>query len=244
MSCGSAACFACHECGACCTGLRERGRNRGFAELAPGVYRQPGEGGLRVFAWEADLFPADRLAPLLVAADGAQRERVVLAYELRADDCPNFEHDTKRCNVYEDRPLVCRAFPLLVEATEDGPTVAASSVCGARVPLQAAEDGEDGEDGEAPDVERLARAYPQAFAPALAVPQLVSWLLELVGFLDHLGAVDPMPGLSEDQLAGLEPATSIVDRVVETGAMEAGELAQRARERVERIRQRAVARQG
>lgn len=230
--------FACHQCGACCTGLRERGSPRGFAELAPGVYREPGEGGLRVFAWETEVFPDERLSPLLVVADGARRERVVLAYELRADECPNFEPDTDRCSVYADRPLVCRAFPLLVEATEQGPSLAASSVCGARVPLPGAE-GE-----EVPDPERLARAYPQSFAPALAIPRLFSWLVQLVVFLEQLEAIEPCPRLAREELAAFERSVPIDERAAEAGAMEPGELARRAREQVERIRRRASPRQG
>lgn len=225
--------FTCHACGACCTGLRERGTDRGFAELAPGIYRHAGEGGLRVFCWEAHAFPADQLAPLLVVADRAQDQRLALAYQLQADTCPNLDEDSSRCTVYADRPLVCRAFPLVVERGEDGPELAASEVCGARVPLPTG-----------PDHRKLAEAYPDAFAPALAVPRLWRWLVDIVAFLDQTGIVDPAPELDPDELAALGPTVPLGERLASEGVMAADELAEKAREHVARIRARARDEQG
>lgn len=217
--------FSCHRCGACCTGLRERGTARGFAELAPGIYRQPGEGGLRVFTWEAEPFPADRLAPLHVVADRSRGQRLVLAYELQAETCPNLDEATDRCTVYDERPLVCRAFPLVVDEGDDGLELAASAICQARVPLPAN-----------PEPTQLARAYPQAYAPALAVPRLWRWLVRLVGFLDDAGVVDPARGLAADELAGFEPAVGLDERLTAAGVMSPAELAERAREHVAAVR--------
>lgn len=233
---GSPSAFSCHGCGACCTGLRERGTAQGFAELAPGVYRLPTPGGLRVLAWEADVFDEAELKPAVVVADKTRDELVVLCYELEADTCPNLEPETNRCTVYADRPLVCRAFPLIVEPGQDGSSIAASSVCGARVPMEELDEGR-------PRAEALAEAYPQAFAPALAVPQLWRWLLQLVAFLAEMGAVDPREGLDPETVEAMAAATSIVERAEAAGVVSEGELAERAEQRVEQVREAGGRRQ-
>lgn len=218
--------FTCHRCGACCTDLRERGTEQAFAEIAPGVYRLPSEGGLRVFAWEADRFPEDRLAPVLAVADSEENQLVVLAYELEADTCPRFDVEEAACTIYEHRPLVCRAFPLVVEPGSRGLSVAASAVCGARIPLEELADG----DREA----ALAHAYPKAAAPALAIPAIVRWSLQLVGFLEAAGELAPAEGLEESRLEGF-PAVSLRQRLDAGGLLDGGELGERAHRIVEEV---------
>lgn len=225
--------FACHRCGACCTDLRERASPAGFAELAPGVYRHERPGGLRVFAWEADVFPDERLAPALVAADDDREARIVLAHELQADTCPHFDPEATRCTVYEDRPLVCRAFPLIVDATAQGPQLAASSVCGARVPLP-----------DEPDRQRLAQAYPEAWAPALAAGRLWAWTVEFLAFLDEAHVVDLRAGLAREELAELEATIGLGDLAAEAGVSTRGELADRARRQLQSLREELGQRQG
>lgn len=225
--------FACHRCGACCTDLRERGRGRAeAAKLAPGVYWLADGGGLRVLAWEADGFPRERLAPLIGVPDRASDRLLALAYELEADDCPNYDRAERACQVYEDRPLVCRAFPLLVDAGAEGLEVAASSVCGARVPLRFDETDE-------PEA-RLARAYPDAFAPALALPRILARLQAWIRFLAEAGEIDPARGLDPGEVADFgenEPAP-ITEHLADSEVLEAGDLAARAENTVDEIRER------
>lgn len=227
--------FECHRCGACCTNLRGRGRTlTEFQRWADGlVYRLPTEGGLRVFAWEAGPFPDERLEPMLAVAEPGRDQLVVLAYELQADVCPLYDTDEAACTIYEDRPLVCRAFPLLVGEGSEGLEVAASSLCGARVELAAP-------DGAAPREALLAQRYPDAFAPALAVPALVDQLVQLVTFLATAGALDPERGLEREDVEALcEGSTvSIVDRVEASGVLGGHEFEKRAQRTVEAVRDR------
>jgi Fe-S-cluster containining protein len=218
--------FSCHRCGACCTDLRDRNPSPGFAEPAPGVYRQPGSGGLRVFTWETDPFPDERLRPRLVAADADREARIVLAHELAADDCPNYDADTSACTVYEERPLVCRAFPLVLADGDEGPELAASAICGARVPLTGFDEGS------------LAQVYPDAWAPAVAIPALWRWLVHLVGFLDDAGAIQLRAGLGEPELARFEATIGLDEALADADVMGRDELAHRAGRRVQAIRER------
>lgn len=224
--------FSCHRCGACCTGLKERGRGQtGFEAVGEIAYRLPGEGGLRVFAWEADPFPDEALAPSIVVADRSRGALVALVYELDAEDCPLYDHEEQACTIYEERPLVCQAFPLIVEPGSDGLEVAASSVCGARVEL-------DELAGEGSTQARLAQAYPNAFAPALAAAGVVQELASLARFLETAGVIEPVRGLEREDLASFTSTVSIVDVVEEAGVLGQADLRERADASVERVRKR------
>lgn len=228
---GSSPTFSCHRCGSCCTGLLERGGERGFAEPAPGVYRLPSQGGLRLFAWEARRFDEGDLEPSLVVADAREDRRVAVSYELRADTCPNFDAEETRCTIYEDRPIVCRAFPLLLEADGGELGVAASSVCGVRVPLDALDTDEEPEAA-------LARAYPEAAPAALAAARILAWSLRVVAFLEQAGELEPQPGLEEADVRSFEDGGCLVELAEEAGLLEASEFEEKADAIVDRVDER------
>lgn len=215
--------FSCHRCGHCCTHLggRRDADGTAFAALpAPGLYRLPAPSGLRLFAWEARRFPEDELEPLLAVADGARDALVPAAYVYPVERCTHYD-DGAGCTIYEDRPLVCQAYPLLAAAGEGGLEVGVSGACPGRVAFPEAED----RDLE----EALAEAYPDEAGAALAVPALVRWLGTVVGFLAHVGAVDPQQGLEEGDVAAMEPGEAdLVDVAEGAGVMEAGEWRERA----------------
>lgn len=200
------------------------------------LYRLPTPGGLRVFSWEAPEFPRDRLDPLLCLAD-AQRDRLVaLAYELDAAVCPNYD-EAVGCTIYEDRPLVCRAYPLLVVDGDGGPEVAVSGRCPGKVAVQAAAD-----DAERPEPV-LARAYPDEFAPALAVPAMIQALAEVISFLEAAEVVDPVAGLDEAAVRDRTrtPPLDLIELVEAEGVMDRGTLTRRAEGIVDRLRERWAA---
>lgn len=200
------------------------------------LYRLPTPGGLRVFAWEAREFPSDRLDPLLCLADAHRDRLVALAYELDATVCPNYD-DAVGCTIYEDRPLVCRAYPLLVVHGDEGPEVAVSARCPGKVTVQAAAD-----EAERPEPV-LARAYPDEFAAALAVPAMVQALAEVAGFLEAAEVVDPVAGLDEEAVRGWarSPPLDLVELVEAEGVMDRGTLTRRAEGVVDRLRERWAA---
>lgn len=190
-----------------------------------------------MFSWEAAPFPDEALVPFLVVADRGRDRQVVLGYELEADVCPKYAADEQACTIYEDRPTVCRAFPLLISTGENGLEVAASSLCGARIPLDGLGEARDrGEGREA----RLARAYPDAFAPALAVPAIVEHLLERVAFLAQADRVDPATGLDPEEAGtfGNQPPVGFHELLDELGTSGVDQLEASAERITDEIRER------
>lgn len=228
--------FTCHRCGTCCTNLQDlwsTGKGPAASIANETIYRLPTPGGLRVFSWEAHRFPRDRLDPLLAVADEQRETLVALAYELDARVCPNYDDDVG-CTIYEERPLVCQAYPLLVVQGESGPEVAISGMCPATVAVEQAAN-----QASRPEP-LLARAYPEAFAPALAVPAMVAQLSETVSFLASAEVLSPVAGLDEPELERWSdpPVLDLVDLVEEAGVFDRAKLAARANSAVDRIRAR------
>lgn len=228
--------FACQGCGSCCTSLAGRwaGDSSPFQSFFnERIYRRSTADGLRVFAWEADRFPTEHLAPLLVVADEASEQLIALAYVVEVNRCPHYD-DAVGCTIYEERPLVCQAYPLLVTQGEAGPELAVSQLCPATVPVL----------GAASVAERpepvLSAAYPMEAAAALAVPQLVRELDQLVDFLAEAGAIEPVRGLAEEEVErwrerGLIDLVAFVERC---GIDTRETLCARADRTVERVRER------
>lgn len=227
--------FHCHGCGTCCTNLTGRwARDRGRFQALPqaGVYRLATPGGLRMFSWEQAPFTAERLAPLLAVADGQRDRLVALAYELEATRCPRYE-DEVGCTIYEDRPLVCRAFPLLV-LEDGGLSVAASALCPAKVPVVGAAQA-------ANEPERvLAGLYPKETVAALAAPATVRHLAEVVSFLAGAEVLDPVTGLEEDEVHdwAKRPALDLVALAEETGVLTRQALIRQAERVRGKVRER------
>jgi Fe-S-cluster containining protein len=220
--------FACHRCGHCCTNLGGR-RDAGgtsFAELPPaGLYRLEAPPGLRLFAWEAREFPQDELVPLLGVADGVREALLPAAYVYPVERCTHYD-DEAGCTVYEDRPLVCQAYPLLASGGGGGLELAVSGVCPGAVDLPEA-------DGHSV-AEAAAEAYPDEAGAARAVPALIRWVGDVVAFLAQAGIVDPQDGLDEEAVTGLgEPGPDVVDVAGEAGALDADDW----RERAEAVRE-------
>lgn len=228
--------FECHRCGTCCTSLRGiwSDEETPLGSMAgERIYRLPTPGGLRIFAWEAGPFDPGRLDPLLVVADGRRERLVALAYELDARTCPQYDEDVG-CTIYEDRPLVCRAYPLLVVSGERGPEVTVSGLCPGRVAV-----AERAREADRPEPV-LAEAYPDAFAPALAVPATVNALTDVVAFLESADVVEPLRGLDAETIAAWRErgAVDLVDVVEGAGVLDRDALAGRASAITERIRER------
>lgn len=229
--------FSCHRCGSCCTSLDtawdEAAPTAGALGAGP-VHRLPTPGGLRVFAWEAEPFEAERLDPLLVVPDRADRRLVAAAYELDAATCPRFDAEAGACTIYEERPLVCRAYPLLVVPGERGPRAAVSGSCPARVELtEAALDAEDPE-------RALARLYPEEAPAALAAPMAVRVVEHAVELLEAAGALEAARGLDAEALDAWRsaPLDDLVAIAEDAGVADRETFRERMRGVRERLRER------
>lgn len=93
--------FECLKCGECCRNLHIKVEKIGTI----GLFLLPNELGL---------FPAETVVPLYGAGlKGKSRPRpeVIYAYQILQNVCPHLTEENL-CDVYDRRPLACRAFPL------------------------------------------------------------------------------------------------------------------------------------
>ncbi|MHB8585711.1 MAG: YkgJ family cysteine cluster protein [Thermoplasmatota archaeon] len=207
--------FNCTQCARCCRNLLEskaKGLPPEALEAAGhGIYHLPRSGGLMAWAWEARAMrqAAMRRGVVLdfrpstgiVVSRDAAKEFVTLVYELQQNECPLLA-SSNLCGAYEERPVVCRAYPLLLT----GPSVTISTHCPGHV---------------IPAPEHLREAYGPA-------ARAVSWAHELPGvvmrylkFLADAGAITlsrvPLP---EAQVLGRGAASDLVDLLDGAGAYE------------------------
>ena len=91
--------FECLRCATCC---------RNILECSSGVKR-----GLPLTEKEATLFPKEVVSPKL--AVGVAEPNVVILYQLNVNVCP-YVNAQNECGVYEERPLICRSFPIVAGA--------------------------------------------------------------------------------------------------------------------------------
>ncbi|MBI4392364.1 MAG: YkgJ family cysteine cluster protein [Euryarchaeota archaeon] len=185
--------FKCTQCEKCCTDLKGRaagvGGRRDFKALErPGVYSLATTGGIQLWAWEREKLSAIakarglplRTAPAMVFAD-AKLGAVVLVYEVLNRSCPFFK--TPVCTIYEDRPLVCGAFPVLPGGRDMGFTAFCPEVV-----VPAAND-----DATA----TLVAAYGDTARHALKIRDVTARVSSLLGFMVASGGLSPVKDLSE-----------------------------------------------
>jgi Fe-S-cluster containining protein len=94
----SEAVFNCRKCGTCC---------RNLLEYINGV-----KAGLLLTVKEIDLFPSEMISPKM--AIGIAGPEKIISYQLSVDTCPHI-NEKSECRIYGKRPLMCRAFPYVLE---------------------------------------------------------------------------------------------------------------------------------
>lgn len=119
--------FKCLKCGKCCSSIRGRieEEERKFIEenffgKLPITQLVPVEKmSLSLWPWEAknlkdrakQLGIKANIKPFRAVFDLNQNKSIILSYFLDYDNCP-FLDENNNCKVYEDRPLVCKQFPI------------------------------------------------------------------------------------------------------------------------------------
>lgn len=194
--------FTCTQCEKCCTDLKGRaadvGGRRDFKALAiPGVYSLADTGGIQLWPWEREKLARIakarglplRTAPAMVFAD-AKLGAIVLVYEVLNRSCPFFK--TPLCTVYDDRPLVCGAFPIFAGAREMSFTAFCPEVV---VPSDAGD-----------PVESLLSAYGDTARHALKIREVTGRVSQLVSFMVSAGALRPVRDLDEADLVAMMKA--------------------------------------
>jgi len=105
----------CLRCGECCRHLVNEVEGWGVVN------------GLLLLEHEKSLFPASLVRPQWgVSLEGEKQPRETITYQLSAMRCRHLSADG--CGVHEERPLMCRAFPLVV-ASWDPPSISLSARC-------------------------------------------------------------------------------------------------------------------
>lgn len=131
------------------------------------------------------------------AGNGAPRRFVTLVYELTTNACP-LVRDDNLCGAYEERPTVCRAYPLLLV----GSAVTISTKCPGHVDVP------------------IARIRP-AYGSAARAVEYAHHLPQLVGrqlaFLESTGAFASVRGLAPAAVAEL-PRVDLLPFLDEIGA--------------------------
>jgi len=91
--------FKCLNCGRCCKNLfrKEHGVTSGLALLSER---------------EKDQFPQKLVSPNIGFGWGHTGPKIVVSYQLNTKTCPYLTEDNL-CEIYNERPLSCQAFPLI-----------------------------------------------------------------------------------------------------------------------------------
>lgn len=193
--------FDCSQCGKCCATLQDAPGAPRYPEsygamAATGWYPLATEQGLQVWPWERDRM--ERAArevgrplhfrPNTVLLDAGRERVVILLYELAHLRCPFLQPggtpEALVCGAYAARPLVCRAYPVMLRAG----SLAYSSACPSAMEPA-------GEDAEA-----WRRAYGASFEAAAAAGATGRRVRETVEFLALVGDVSPLRGQSKAEL--------------------------------------------
>lgn len=110
--------FHCQRCTNCCKNL--------FKE-------QKKSFGLTLFDFEAEILKkkakkiALSLKPVNFIADKVSKKAIVLLWSIENKECPFL--DKKECIIYENRPLVCRAFPVVSTGIHGNRPMIRSMLC-------------------------------------------------------------------------------------------------------------------
>ncbi|UCD04390.1 MAG: YkgJ family cysteine cluster protein [Candidatus Woesearchaeota archaeon] len=136
--------FVCSECGDCC--------------------RDFGHGpGLNLFYWEAKMF--EEYYPFPVLYDKKNKQTIALFWNSRINNCPLLNKN--KCIKYEDRPLVCKAFPLLNSGLISGKDFSFSLGCSQEKLLEKIAKKINSEKDENKRIEIMKEAFDDTFLALL-----------------------------------------------------------------------------
>ncbi len=108
--------FSCQGCGVCC-------KSRDDAKF-----------GMVVFDFEAKILLKKakelnidlKLEPCISFSDKKSQKEIILSYKLEDDVCPFYKN---KCVIYKDRPILCRAFPILTAGIHSDGEIIRSAYC-------------------------------------------------------------------------------------------------------------------
>ncbi len=107
--------FRCHSCGHCCTDVICLPTPWDVIRMA----RETGKNPYRFleFITPDDIDGVEKNDPTWLKV---KNKRYMMALKRSAQGCHFLDKQTKRCTIYESRPLLCRLYPFKLEETRDG----------------------------------------------------------------------------------------------------------------------------
>ncbi|HWG91960.1 MAG TPA: hypothetical protein VNZ52_14005, partial [Candidatus Thermoplasmatota archaeon] len=160
---------------------------------AAGLYFVPRRGGLQVWSWERrKMLAAGRemgtppdFIPVMGVMDEVSGKFVVVLWELVGAECPLVRGN--HCGAYDARPLICRAYPILLQGRE----VVVSSHCPGAVYKE-----------NPPDIEAyLYHAYKSCIEAAATSGRMPEFAVSLLRFLETSGHLRLARGRSLEEAA-------------------------------------------
>jgi len=109
--------FSCQKCGKCCN--KDPVKDRFGLILFDFEKKQ-----IEKIAKEHNV--ELNIKPHLSITDKNSKKEIVILYNFEADKCPFYKQD---CLIYDDRPIVCRAFPVMTAGTHSKGEVIKNTYC-------------------------------------------------------------------------------------------------------------------
>jgi Fe-S-cluster containining protein len=107
--------FKCHSCGHCCTDVVCLPTPWDVVRIVRDTKRHPLE--FLTFIQPDEITGVDKNDPTWLDVDG---EKYMMALYRDAKGCFFLDKKTKRCTIYDSRPILCRLYPFKLNETREG----------------------------------------------------------------------------------------------------------------------------
>jgi len=169
--------FVCSNCGDCC-------RDFGYGP------------GLNLFQWEAKMF--DEHYPFPTLYDKKHKQTIALFWNSRMNNCPLLNKN--KCMKYDNRPLVCKAFPLLNSGLISGKEFVISSGCSQEKLLQKIAKKINSEKNESKRIELMKEAFDDTILALIQLELTRDFIYKEIDKMEDKGLIkidDSVTGITE-----------------------------------------------
>lgn len=108
--------FSCQNCGVCCKSRDDASFGMVVLDFEAKTLRKKAK------ELNIDL----KLEPSVSFSDKKSQKELVVSYKFQYDTCPFYNN---KCLIYEDRPLLCRAFPIITAGIHSEGEIMKSAFC-------------------------------------------------------------------------------------------------------------------
>lgn len=181
--------FVCSCCGDCC-------KEFGYCP------------GLNLFYWEAQLF--EDYFPFPTLYDEKKNQTLALFWNSRMDNCPLLEDN--KCTKYNERPLVCKAFPLLNSGLISGKEFVISPGCSQEELLEKIAKKINAEKNEKKRIELMKKAFGESFLALVQIELTRDFIYKEVEKMEDNGLIK-----IDDIAKKTEKVIDVFDLMLKTG---------------------------